>query len=214
MLRRIAFASRYGCFPPSSVSAWLASSNCTKSRLASSPPILVGSLLRLPIGTMANRYQSRTAMAVVMVTSALAAVGLSFVQLYWQALAAAAAIGVAGGSFAVGVGFIANRFVGLRARRVLDWLGLGVAGAALSFIVNDVVDDWRLAAQLEALALLVSALLFLICVRSDSSERATRTQPPVVRLAPLLKIQVLRFSLYYVFVFGGFVALIVWLPPT
>ncbi|MGC7974504.1 hypothetical protein ACP3WV_23180, partial [Salmonella enterica] len=44
--------------------------------------------------------------------------------------------------------------------------------------------------------------------------RASGTKPEsmMAMLAPLREVQVWRFSLYYFFVFGGFVALALWLP--
>ena len=46
------------------------------------------------------------------------------------------------------------------------------------------------------------------------AQRASKSPPKSMResLKPLRKLQVWRFSLYYFFVFGGFVALALWLP--
>lgn len=176
-------------------------------------PILVGSLVRLPLGAAANRYDSRTMMAIVMIAGALAALALSFAQSYWQALVAAAGIGVAGESFAVGVNFVSGQFVDARARRALDWLGSGVAGAALAFIIVDAVHDWRFVFQLAAVILLSGATLFLALAGRASAGKGVPTRHLLLQqFARLQKIQVRRFSLYYFFVFGGFVALVVWLP--
>ena len=175
-------------------------------------PILVGSLARLPLGALADRYDSRGMMAVVMVAGAAAALGLSAAQSYTQALAASAAVGIAGGSFAVGVAFVANQFVDARAWRALDWLGSGIAGGALALIVAGTAHDWRLAAEFMALLLVTGAVVFVLLAAKTSHGNRNGSRNLLLQFAPLRKIQVLRFSLYYVFVFGGFVALIIWLP--
>ena len=66
-------------------------------------------------------------------------------------------------------------------------------------------------------ALVVTALVFWFTTSDDPAFRSRRagTAPKrslLQEFAPLKKAQVWRFSLYYFFVFGGFVALALWLP--
>jgi NNP family nitrate/nitrite transporter-like MFS transporter len=61
------------------------------------------------------------------------------------------------------------------------------------------------------------AVLFWIFTKDEPqirAQRASKTAPKSMweSLKPLKKLQVWRFSLYYFFVFGGFVALALWLP--
>jgi len=71
--------------------------------------------------------------------------------------------------------------------------------------------------QVWAAALLVMAIIFLLVAKDDPAlaerrRRGTKPVPFLAQLAPLRKLQVWRFSLYYFFVFGAFVALALWLP--
>src|SRR5262249_43976940 len=61
------------------------------------------------------------------------------------------------------------------------------------------------------------AVLFWFTTKDDPElvarrKAGTKPQSMSAMLAPLRNLQVWRFSLYYFFVFGGFVALALWLP--
>jgi NNP family nitrate/nitrite transporter-like MFS transporter len=76
---------------------------------------------------------------------------------------------------------------------------------------------WQSVAQIWAGALALIAVAFFLLTRDDPAlvERR-RTGAPAestaMQFTPLMKLQVWRFSLYYFFVFGAFVALALWLP--
>src|SRR5690606_22176510 len=98
--------------------------------------------------------------------------------------------------------------------------GVGNIGAAVTMIVAPFVlaaYGWQRVALVWALALAVVAVVFWALTRDEPQLRARRRtgEPPVsvtAMLAPLRRLQVWRFALYYFFVFGAFVALAVWLP--
>src|SRR5690606_23586100 len=76
---------------------------------------------------------------------------------------------------------------------------------------------WEAVAQIWALALVAMAIVFWFTTGDDPVIRAQRagqaTRPALAsEFAPLRNLQVWRFALYYFFVFGGFVALALWLP--
>jgi NNP family nitrate/nitrite transporter-like MFS transporter len=80
-----------------------------------------------------------------------------------------------------------------------------------------VAFGWQAVAQLWALGLVIMAGIFWFGTRDDPELTKRRAEgrepePMSAMLAPLKKLQVWRFSLYYFFVFGGFVALALWLP--
>jgi NNP family nitrate/nitrite transporter-like MFS transporter len=75
----------------------------------------------------------------------------------------------------------------------------------------------RLSLQVWAGALAVMAVVFWFCTNDDPAFRLRQTgrtdqKSFWLELAPLKNLQVWRFGLYYFFVFGGFVALALWLP--
>jgi NNP family nitrate/nitrite transporter-like MFS transporter len=182
-------------------------------------PILTGAVSRLFIGLLADRFGGRRVMAAVMLTAATAAFLLSFATTYPQFLIAALFMGIAGGSFAGGVAYVARWYPRERTGTALGIFGMGTLGAAItnsaSFLM--VALGWIAVARIWAAALAVVAVGFYLFTRDDplaAQRRESGGRGPTIaqQLAPLAKLQVWRFAIYYAFVFGAFVALALWLP--
>jgi NNP family nitrate/nitrite transporter-like MFS transporter len=181
-------------------------------------PILTGAVSRLFIGILADRFGGRRVMAVIMLTGAGAAFLLSYAHTYAQFLLAALFMGMAGGSFAAGVAYVARWYPKERTGTALGIFGMGTFGAAItnfsSFLM--VALGWVTVARIWAAALALVAMAFYAFTREDPLARArgaAATAPSLAdQLAPLAKLQVWRFAIYYAFVFGAFVALSLWLP--
>lgn len=183
-------------------------------------PILSGSLIRLVLGIWADRYGGRLIMTWVMLTSAVATFLLSYATSYPMMLIAALGVGIAGGSFAVGIAYISRWYPKERQGTALGIFGMGNAGAAVTKLLAPMVMvafGWTMVAQLWAAVLAVMAFIFWVSTEDDPVLKARRVgrvqaQSLAQQLAPLADVRVWRFSLYYFFVFGGFVALALWLP--
>ncbi len=135
-------------------------------------------------------------------------------------LIAALGIGIAGGSFAVGVSYISRWYPTAAQGTALGVFGLGNVGAAVTHFVAPFVmtlSGWPTVARVWAAALAGTAVVYWLVAKEDPTTAARRAGrlasiPLAKRLAPLGKLQVWRFSLYYFFTFGAFVALALWLP--
>lgn len=190
----------------------------TKFGLLVGTPILTGAISRLFIGILADRFGGRRVMALVMLTAAIAAFLLSFAQTFTQFILAALFMGVAGGSFAAGVAYVARWYPKARTGTALGIFGMGTFGAAItnfsSFLM--VALGWVAVARIWAAALAIIALAFFLFTAEDpvTRRRGAGVKPASIaeQLAPLRKLQVWRFAIYYAFVFGAFVALSLWLP--
>ncbi len=129
-------------------------------------------------------------------------------------------VGIAGGSFVVGIAYLSKWYDKAHQGTALGIYGMGNIGAALTKFVAPfvmVAYGWHMVAKVWALALVVMAVLYWLLTKDEpqiAAQKATKAQPKSMReaLQPLKKLQVWRFSLYYFFVFGGFVALALWLP--
>lgn len=183
-------------------------------------PILTGSLIRLILGIWADQYGGRRVFAGVMVAAAVATWLLTYAYDYPTFLIAALGVGIAGGSFAVGIAYVSHWYDAGRQGTALGIFGAGNVGAAVTKFVAPFVMvawGWKSVAEIWAGALLVMAVVFWVTTRDDPelAERrkaGIKPEPISAMIAPLGNIQVWRFSLYYFFVFGGFVALALWLP--
>ncbi len=187
----------------------------TQFGLLAGTPILTGAVSRLFIGILADRFGGRRVMPLVMLTAAAAAFLITFAHSYVQFLAAALFMGVAGGSFAAGVAYVARWYPKERTGTALGIFGIGTLGAAItnsaSFLM--VALGWIAVARIWSAALAAVAILFFLFTKDDPlAARHGRGPSLAEQLAPLAKIQVWRFAIYYAFVFGAFVALALWLP--
>ncbi|WP_333590808.1 nitrate/nitrite transporter [Brevundimonas sp.] len=183
-------------------------------------PILTGSLIRVFLGVWSDQLGGRIINVVVMLLAAAATFLLSYAETYPQFLAAALGVGIAGGAFAVGVAYVSKFFSVERQGTALGIFGAGNVGSAVTKFAAPFVMlafGWEAVAQIWAVVLAGLAVLFFLFTSDDPQtveRRRTgqKAQPAWMQLAPLRDIRVWRFSLYYFFVFGAFVALALWLP--
>lgn len=183
-------------------------------------PVLTGSLVRLVLGIWTDRFGGRLVYTLTMLAAAVATLFLSFAQTYTQMLIAALGVGVAGGSFAVGVAYVSRFYPAGKQGTALGIFGVGNVGAAVTkfaapFVL--VALGWQAVAQIWAAALIVMAIVYWFMSEDDPVIAERRTSGAKGRsfaeeFAPLRNLQVWRFSLYYFFAFGAFVALSLWLP--
>jgi len=183
-------------------------------------PILTGSLIRLVLGIWTDQYGGRIVYVGVMLAAALATWLLTFAYDYQTFLLAALGVGIAGGSFAVGIAYVSRWYPKEKQGTALGIFGMGNVGSAVTKFLAPMVMvafGWIAVAQIWAVALVVVAIVFWFSTSDDpalAERRRTGVKPEPMRdqLAPLKNLQVWRFSLYYFFVFGAFVALALWLP--
>lgn len=183
-------------------------------------PILTGSLSRIFLGIWTDQYGGRIVYFLTMILAAIATFLLSYATTYEMMLLAALGLGLAGGSFAVGIAYVSKWYPKEKQGTVLGIFGVGNVGAAVTKFVAPfvlVAFGWQMVAQVWAAALLLMAFVFLFTTEDDPElkarrARGERARSTLLQLEPLRHQQVWRFALYYFFVFGGFVALALWLP--
>jgi NNP family nitrate/nitrite transporter-like MFS transporter len=193
--------------------------NETEFGLLVATPILTGSLVRLPLGLLTDRFGGRTVYFIQMLLVAIATYGLAFADQYWQYLAMGLCVGLAGGSFAIGIAYTSAWFSKRQQGTAMGIFGAGNAGAALTNLVAPLIVvalGWRAVPEIYSLTMLVMAVVFWFFTYPDpliEERRRTQNLPTLAdQLAPLRDIRVWRYGLAYYFVFGGFVALALWLP--
>lgn len=183
-------------------------------------PILIGSLVRVPLGIWTPRYGGRVVYTLTMLASALATFLLTYATTYSQFLVAALGVGLAGGSFSVGVAYVSPFFPAEKQGTALGIFGAGNVGAAVTKFLAPFVllaYGWQAVAEIWAAGLVLMGIAFWFLSKDEPNFVAQRDVPIshksfAAELAPLKSPQAWRFSLYYFFAFGGFVALALWLP--
>lgn len=184
-------------------------------------PVLVGSVLRLPVGVLTDRFGGRWVMSAILLTAAVPMYLLSKANDYTSFLLLSFGFGIAGSAFASGVAYTCLWYPKAQQGTALGIFGMGNMGAALTTLLAPSIlnaltrqgaapDAWRILPQLYAGLLVLVGIIFLLGTQNRKPDEI-RTMGQ--RLAPLREVRVWRFGLYYFFVFGSFVALSQWLIP-
>ncbi len=188
--------------------------NATQFGLLTATPVLTGSLIRVPLGIWTDRYGGRIVMTVLMATTVPAIWIMAYATEFWQFIVVGLFVGLAGGSFSVGTPYVARWFPRNRQGFAMGVYGAGNSGAAVNKFVAPalvVAFGWSMVPQVYAVILLVTTVLFWMFTYSDPSHRVSSD----VRLADQLKMlkdpRVLKYCQYYSIVFGGYVALSLWM---
>lgn len=192
----------------------------TQFGLLVATPVLTGSISRIFLGIWTEQFGGRLVYTLQMLITALCVYLLSFVQTYELFLLAALGVGLAGGSFIVGIAYTSAWFEKEKQGTALGIFGAGNVGAAVTnfgapFLL--IALGWQQTAIVYAIVLTVMAVVFFLFAREDPATAARKREgrkpnSAWMQLEPLKYVQVWRFSLYYFFVFGAFVALASYLP--
>ncbi|HET8600163.1 MAG TPA: MFS transporter [Segeticoccus sp.] len=192
--------------------------------LVVSVPVVVGSLGRIPVGALTDRFGARVMFPAV---SALTILPVLFVGFAAHSLPALLGggffLGVGGTAFAVGVPFVNGWYPPERRGTALGVFGAGTIGTAISsFSTVQIASALGRGAPflLVAAVLAVFAIVSWVMLRSPAPARpqptgATPTRPaPAGRgvLATFRRPVTLQLALLYALGFGGFVAFSVYLP--
>ena len=178
-------------------------------------PVLLGSLARLPMGMLTDRFGGRLVFTALLAFSSLAAFVVPLTGSYASLLVAAFLIGMAGSSFAVGAAFVSRWTPAARQGTALGVYGLGTMGQSLAVFVGPVVAarfGWELVFRGTSALLLVWAVAYF-AARAQSAA-APAVPPSVAAMAAVLRRAPTAWLLgaFYFLTFGGFVAFSIYLP--
>lgn len=182
-------------------------------------PVLTGAISRLFLGVLTDRFGGRIVFILTLLTSATATWSISLINSYMICLLVALGVGVSGGVFTIGIAYVSRWFPREKQGSALGLFGIGVAGSAITSFGAPLLMaayGWDGTARIYAAVLVVAAIIFALIAEDDptlNERRASQNNTSILKqFEPLKRLQVWRFSLYYFFVFGGFVALTLWLP--
>lgn len=188
--------------------------------------ILNGSLWRLLAGVLADRYGGKVVFTIMLLFTAIPAYLVSQASSFEVLLLYAFLVGFAGNAFSVGIAWNAAWFPREQQGFALGMFGAGNVGASVTKFIGPVIiasvptagylgglvpGGWRFVPFLYAVLLVLMAVaMWVFTPRID--RKPGQGRPFLEMLRPLQNIRVWRFSLYYVVVFGAYVALSAWLP--
>ena len=188
--------------------------NSTQFGLLMATPVLTGSLVRVPLGIWTDKYGGRLVMTVLMTITIPAIYLMSYATNYWHFLTIGLFVGLAGGSFSVGTPYVARWFPRKEQGFAMGIYGAGNSGAAVNKFIAPallVAFGWTIVPQVYATVMFFAALLFWFFSYGDPSHLVTKDVNFVDQIKLLKDPKVLKYCQYYSIVFGGYVALSLWM---
>jgi NNP family nitrate/nitrite transporter-like MFS transporter len=180
-------------------------------------PVVVGSVGRIPVGALTDRFGGRIMFPLVSLTTIVPVLYLGL--LGHDSLAALLIggffLGIGGTTFAVGVPFVNAWFPPNQRGFAIGVFGAGMGGTAISALTTvKLVDAGNTATPfvITAVVLAVYAVVAWLVLR-DAPNRPVPTAPLSQRLAATLRLKITwQASALYAVTFGGYVAFSVYLP--
>ena len=188
--------------------------------------ILNGSIWRLAAGILTDRYGGKVVFTAMLFLTSIPAFLVAHATSYPVLLFYAFLVGFAGNAFSVGIAWNSAWFPKEQQGFALGVFGAGNVGASVTKFIGPALialtpatgylggvipGGWRFVPFLYGVLLILMGLaMWAFTPRPDRKPGQGRPLPEM--LAPLRNIRVWRFSLYYVVVFGAYVALSAWLP--
>jgi len=189
--------------------------NETQFGILIATPVLTGSLIRLPLGMWTDRFGGRLVFFILMLATVIPIWMISWGTEFWHFLVTGLFVGVAGGSFTVGIAYCARWFPRNRQGFAMGIFGVGNTGAAVTKLVAPtivVAYGWAMVPKVYAVLMAVTAVLFWFFTFTNPAHTAAGKQVTVKeQLMALKDPTVWRYSQYYSIVFGGYVALSLWM---
>jgi NNP family nitrate/nitrite transporter-like MFS transporter len=186
--------------------------------------VLSGSIWRLPLGIWTDRVGGRRLLTLLLLATAVPTLLVARATTFTELMVCAFFFGIAGNSFSIGIAWNAAWSQRERQGFALGVFGAGNVGASVTKLIGPALialvpaagigiipGGWRFVPVLYAVLLVaMAAALWLMSPTPDRHPGSGR--PLRALLAPLREVRTWRFGLYYVVVFGAYVALSLWLP--
>ncbi len=179
-------------------------------------PVIVGSIGRIPVGALTDRWGARRMFTIVSLLTVLPVLYLGHLANSFAAyLAGGFFLGLGGTTFAIGIPFVNSWYPPARRGLALGIFGAGMGGTAISAFTTVQLSNSlgrSFPFDLVAVVLVGYAVIAYLLLR-DRPDRQTVAGGMLARLASTLRLIVtLQLSFLYAIAFGGFVAFSVYLP--
>jgi NNP family nitrate/nitrite transporter-like MFS transporter len=191
--------------------------------------ILSGAMFRLHFGIWADRYGGRNVFVLLLLFTAVPTYLFSQATSYGELLVCTLLFGLSGNSFSSGIAWCSSWYPAETKGTALGIFGAGNVGAsgtkllvvfipgiltmvpAGGYLGGVIPGSWRFVPALYSVLLVVMAGL-IAWLAPTPDRKPGQGRPMSDLLEPLRHMRAWRFSLYYVVVFGAYVALSGWLP--
>lgn len=185
----------------------------TEQAWATAIPIILGSILRVPIGYWTDKYGARLLFSVSFILLLLPIVLLSYAQSLYMIIIGGFILGIGGAAFSIGVTSLPKYYPKEKHGLINGIYGAGNIGTAITSFFAPILANalgWRFAIRIFLLLVLVFAVINFLF--GDKKERkvdhSLSEQIKDVYKNPKLWL----LSLFYFITFGSFVAFTIYVP--
>ena len=188
--------------------------NETQTMILAATPVLSGSLIRVPLGIWTDKYGGRIVFFLLMIATVIPIFMMRYATEYWHFLAIGLFVGLAGGSFSVGTPYVARWFERDQQGMAMGIFGAGNAGSSLTKLIAPAIiaiGGWQLVPTVYSGIMLVTAILFWFLSYHNPKHLVSSNVTLGSQLALMKNPAVLRYCQLYSVVFGGYVALALWM---
>lgn len=186
----------------------------TQTAFLIATPVLLGSLARIPMGMLADRYGGRAVFTGLMLFVVVPAFFVPQVASYRQLLVAGFFLGMAGSSFAIGVGYVSRWTSPEKQGSALGVYGLGNIGQSAAVFLGPVLAGWigwKGVFHGTAAVVLVWSIVFVLFARNAAGPKKPKSFGQMISLLAREPLS-WALSAFYFLTFGGFVAFSIYLP--
>lgn len=184
-----------------------------KLAIVTAVPIVLGSILRIPIGYYANIYGARLVFLLSFLFLLIPVFYISAASSFTDLIIGGTFLGIGGAVFSVGVTSLPKYYPKERHGLVNGIYGIGNMGTAVSTFAAPIIATqigWSMTVKLYLILLVIFAALNFFL--GDKHEPSVKT-PIVEQIKGVYKNEKLWFfSLFYFITFGSFVAFTIFLP--
>jgi NNP family nitrate/nitrite transporter-like MFS transporter len=178
-------------------------------------PVLVGSLGRIPVGALTDRFGARVMFPIVSLATVVPVLTLTVVDSYPALIVTGFFLGLGGTTFAVGVPLVSGWYPPARKGFALGVFGIGMGGTAIAnFTTVKLADTYGPDTPfLIVAAILVGYAIAAFLLIRDAPDRQRPTGSAWARTVDVSRLAVTwQLCFLYAVGFGGFVAFSVYLP--
>ncbi|MDR6998312.1 MFS transporter [Neobacillus niacini] len=185
----------------------------TQIAWATAVPVILGSLLRVPIGFWTNRFGARVLFTICFLVLVIPIAVISFANSFAMLIMGGFLLGIGGAVFSIGVTSLPKYYEKKKHGFINGIYGAGNIGTAITSFSAPVLATaygWRSTIKIFLIIVLVFAVInFLL---GDRKERKVNNSFSVVIKEVYRNPKLWLLSLFYFITFGSFVAFTIYLP--
>jgi NNP family nitrate/nitrite transporter-like MFS transporter len=176
-------------------------------------PVLLGSLARIPVGMLTDRFGGRIVFSLVMLAAIVPAMFLGEVTTFRELILLGLFVGIALAAFPIGAAFVSRWYPAAEQGTALGIYGIGTGGGSFAALLAPMIVSalgFRWGFWTFGLAAALWLGVFATLARNAPSTIRLRTLAQLFE--PFRDPHSWVLSLFYFLTFGGFVAIGIYLP--